>query len=208
MLPLPNIIANIRAMMLHRGYRCISYKDPPKSFKEHPPVLLSATCSSENRFARDTANDRFPQTQNAQTQKNGDERNEPYTTVRVLVFLFATQQLNIDRFKAVSAYVERANVHRLVLIAMNSTNTVRSTVEVFRIPTELFAVTFFKFNLMAHSFVYIHERVAHWDTNLHNLPLLCTSDPVARYMGFTVGDVVRIRRPTQTYYRYVVKGKE
>lgn len=72
-----------------------------------------------------------------------------------------------------------------------------------------------KFNVARHCMVPKHTAVSREDAavfyesrkiDLHQLPLLRESDPVAKYYGYAKGTLVRVERPGWTVYRVVGSG--
>jgi len=81
---------------------------------------------------------------------------------------------------------------------------------------QCFDATYFSFNVTKHVLVPEHTRIKNMNEkqrlfrklhieNGEQLPLLFTTDPVAKYYGMTHGDICKVTRPTYISYRYVVE---
>ena len=79
---------------------------------------------------------------------------------------------------------------------------------------QVFQVSELMFNITKHHLVPKHEVLGEEEIkdvmeryslkSIHQLPLIMKSDPVARYLGLRVGQVVRVTRPSQTAGEYVL----
>jgi DNA-directed RNA polymerase subunit H (RpoH/RPB5) len=79
---------------------------------------------------------------------------------------------------------------------------------------QVFQVSELMFNITRHSLVPKHEVLKDEDIkdvmeryslkSIHQLPLIMKTDPVARYLGLRIGQVVRVTRPSQTAGEYVL----
>lgn len=59
---------------------------------------------------------------------------------------------------------------------------------------ELFAIDELQFNITRHDLVPTHERVPTDGINCKDFPVIKPTDPVAKFYGYQVGDLIRITR--------------
>lgn len=124
----------------------------------------------------------------------------------VVLYIMAPEcKLNIDTFKWYYKLFLDHRVSRGIIVHSTAcTASVREFYPTCQVDVELFRVEELRFNVLKHTYVPLHVRVDHWDNNNRKYPLLKKSDPVARFMGYIEGDVIRIQRADGSlYYRYV-----
>jgi DNA-directed RNA polymerase I, II, and III subunit RPABC1 len=115
------------------------------------------------------------------------------------------EKVNVELIKYYYKYFKDNNVCRGILVYTNSvTPAVNKLISTLDLVIELFHMDQLSFNVTKHVLVPHHVKIDHWDTNDRNYPILLTSDPISRFLGFRVGDVIKItRRDGSLYYRYV-----
>ena len=108
----------------------------------------------------------------------------------------------------IGVFITKKIKHAIIVYRDTITPSVKKTLKtVVTTRIELFNDKELRFNITKHVLVPPHYRV---DPTLHpereKYPTILKSDPIVRFYGFKVGDVVKIIRPLGLYYR-VVRAK-
>lgn len=114
-------------------------------------------------------------------------------------------KVNIEMLKAYYAYFESHHIKHIILIYNDGmTPSVKKAIHDLQVHIELFEHRELTYNILKHELVPKHVVVAHDPHNTHKLPYLRRCDPVARFLAFRVGDIVKIERSDgSVYFRYV-----
>lgn len=145
-------------------------------------------------------------------------------TDKRLYILFATEQntkLNVQLINRYISYIVEKDIKHCIIVHLSKTVNVniKNIVQNFQILKnsiiEFFHHDDLRFNITKHVLVPIHEKVV--DTPEYSeysnikkkyakyLPILLSTDPVARFHGFRKGDIVKIYRKDKTIiYRIVI----
>ncbi len=94
--------------------------------------------------------------------------------------------------------------HLIVVYEADVTSTVKNIIENADKTIELFRLDELRFNILDHVLVPKHVKIGYHAQNSKKYPVLKRTDPVARFMGYKTGDIIKIiRRDNSIYYRYV-----
>lgn len=127
----------------------------------------------------------------------------------VILYLVMEDKLNIDIFKKYYALIRRAKcTHAILVYDKQMTSSVKSALtNTNTVTIEMFTKAELLFNITKHVLVPKHERIdasQYDDSALSKYPKIRRGDPVCRYYGFQVGNLIRItRRDGSIYYRVV-----
>ena len=114
-------------------------------------------------------------------------------------------KFNIEMLKSYYAYFESRHIKHVILVYNDGmTPSVRKAIHDLPMRVELFEYRELMYNLLKHELVPKHVVVGHEPNNTSKLPFLSRNDPVARFLAFRSGDIVRIDRSDgSVYFRYV-----
>lgn len=94
--------------------------------------------------------------------------------------------------------------HIIIVYDSDVTSTVKTIIDNVDKVIELFCIDELKYNVLEHVLVPKHIKIGFQPQNSKKYPILKKSDPVARFMGYKTGDIIKIiRRDESIYYRYV-----
>lgn len=124
---------------------------------------------------------------------------------KVSLYINTHPKLNIDILKYYYQIFHQHNVKTAIIVYQNTfTSSVNKLVKTLDIKIELFCSDELTYNVIHHAFVPTHTKVAHSKKNDLKYPLMKRTDPVAKFLGFRSGDIIKINRLDNTiYYRYV-----
>jgi len=128
---------------------------------------------------------------------------------KVFITISNEDKVNVKLIKEYHTFIEKNNITHFILICENITSTVNEILNLMKIRVEVFNTNELQYNILEHSYVPKHEKIEITDEatkkDLVNYPKILFTDPVVRFMGFVVGDVIKITRKNGTiYYRCVV----
>lgn len=121
------------------------------------------------------------------------------------LYIMSHTKLNVDLIKYYYSLLKTHQVKRAILLYKQSvTSSVTKLLETLDIKIELFHINELSYNLLKHKWVPKHEKIDFSKKNDMKYPILKKTDPVSRFMGFKMGDVIRIHRNDGSlYYRFV-----
>lgn len=123
----------------------------------------------------------------------------------IYLYIITAPKLNVDLMKYYYSILHTDNVKHCILVYQNNiTSSVKKILQNIDIQVQLFCIDELKYNILNHVLVPKHTKVDRQAKNDKKYPILKKSDPVAKFMGYKPGDVIRIDRNDGTiYYRYV-----
>lgn len=125
----------------------------------------------------------------------------PQKKVVWLCILPPEGKFNIEMLKTYYAHFESNRIRHVILVYNDGmTPSVRKAIFDLNIHIELFESKDLMYNVLKHELVPKHVVVGHDSQNIHKLPYLRRGDPVARFLAFRPGDVVRIERADGSVY--------
>ena len=124
---------------------------------------------------------------------------------RVYLYIITQNKLNVDLIKYYYSLFHTEDIKHAILVYQNSvTASVKKILHSIDIHIELFCANELKYNVLDHVLVPKHTKIENMKRNEKKYPILKRTDPVARFMGFKHGDIIRINRNDDSiYYRYV-----
>ena len=124
---------------------------------------------------------------------------------KVSLYINTHPKLNIDILKYYYQLFHQDHTKTAIIVYQNTfTSSVNKLVKSLDIKIELFCSDELTYNVIHHAYVPTHTKVAFSKKNDLKYPIMKRTDPVARFLGFRTGDIVKIVRLDQTiYYRYV-----
>ncbi|KAA8493833.1 DNA-directed RNA polymerases II and IV subunit 5A [Porphyridium purpureum] len=134
---------------------------------------------------------------------------------KVHVFFPQDQKVGVKLVREVCERLELESIHHGIIVLLNSlTPSAKDAVSIMssQYRLELFAQNELLVNITQHVLVPKHEVLTDdqkrallemYKLKESQLPRIQTRDPVARYYGMTVGQVVKVTRPSETAGRYV-----
>ena len=130
-----------------------------------------------------------------------------YTPNNQIIYLYimTVPKLNVDLMKYYYSILHADNIKQCILVYQtNITSSVKKILQNIDIHVELFCIDELKYNILNHVLVPKHTKIDRMSKNDKKYPILKKSDAVARFMGYKMGDIIRIDRNDGTiYYRYV-----
>lgn len=121
------------------------------------------------------------------------------------LYIMKQPKLNIELIKYYYSILLQHRISHAILIYQNSvTSSVNKILESIEIKIELFKLDELQYNILKHNLVPRHCKIDNIKKNDKKYPILKRTDPVARFMGFRVGDIIEIKRKSGAiYYRFV-----
>ena len=117
---------------------------------------------------------------------------------------FTTHKFNIDRLQEYISMMKKMDVwHCIIVFKENATPVAKKIVlDSKEMIIELFEMDEMQYNLTKHELVPKHEKVDINEKNAEDFkksktdkfPILLKTDPVARFYGFSKGDIIKITR--------------
>jgi DNA-directed RNA polymerase I, II, and III subunit RPABC1 len=107
----------------------------------------------------------------------------------------------------IQVFITKGIEHAILIYRDSITSSVKKTLKnVVNCRVELFSEAELKFNITKHVLVPHHEQVdPHDHPKRDKYPTILKTDPVVRFYGFRVGNVIRITRPNHKIYYRVVR---
>lgn len=135
--------------------------------------------------------------------ENTKNENNEYICLCILNQL----KLNKESIKYYYQYFKENHIHRGILVYTNSyTSSVKKIIQGVDMYLELFCIDDLKYNLLKHEYVPKHEKIGTTQTiDATNYPIMLKKDPVAKFMGFKSGDIIKIYRRNGSISKRVVK---
>ena len=123
----------------------------------------------------------------------------------VHLFIITHSKLNVDLIKYYYTMFCDKGIKHAILVYQNSvTSSVKKILQSIEIHIELFCISELKYNILKHTLVPKHTKIATAKNNDQKYPIMKRTDPVARFIGFRHGDVIQIdRRDGSVYFRFV-----
>jgi len=124
------------------------------------------------------------------------------------------KMVSTEQFKAILREYSKQSANKCLLIVPTKLSP-QARKEASRSNLGIMHHDELKFNVARHCMVPKHTAVSKEDAavfyesrkiDMHQLPLLRESDPVAKYYGYAKGTLVRVERPGWTVYRVVGSG--
>lgn len=124
--------------------------------------------------------------------------------MKVQVYICQEQKLNMDIIKYYYNVLKKNKIkHGIIIYLNNITSRVKYILANMDIKIELFKVDELQFNIMKHRLVPKHTKVDVKSNNIEkykHYPVLKKSEPVAKIMGFNIGDIIEIERKNGEIY--------
>jgi DNA-directed RNA polymerase subunit H (RpoH/RPB5) len=132
--------------------------------------------------------------------KGHDRKNQP-----VDLYITLQSKLNVDLIKYYYSLFTTDNIKHAIIVYQDTfTASVKKILQSIDIHIELFQMKELKYNILKHVLVPKHTKVGAMKRNDEKYPIMKKSDPIARFIGFKYGDIIRIdRNDGSIYYRYV-----
>lgn len=134
-----------------------------------------------------------------------DKRNRKKSFVYVL--FTGNRNVNIKLVKEYFVLIQNEKItHCIIVYNGTITPTARSSLMAFDVHLELFSTDELQFNITKHQLVPKHERVQR-EKNIDytKFPILKSTDPISRFYGYQIGDLIRITRKDGTIAFRVVR---
>ena len=137
-----------------------------------------------------------------------------YTSDNQRVCCFAVDKVAVSTLRKCQLFWDKHKTSICIIIYKNITPSANKIAEL-NANIQLFPESAMVFDITEHNYVPEHRLSLHEHPEADKYPLILLSDPVVKFLGFHVGDIIEIRRPrreghaTQTYtvyYRRVIKG--
>ena len=136
------------------------------------------------------------------------------------VVVIARKLKNQDLQKAAAVLdAQRRDKAIIIVTEKPATFNVRSVLDNYGMNAEIFTLAELQFNVSRHQLVPTHSRMTDLEVKAlmetfmlpskSCLPSISVADPMAKYLGIRIGDVVKITRPSQSagetvYYRHCI----
>jgi len=129
-----------------------------------------------------------------------DQQNE-----NIFLFIIMYDKLNIEVIKYYYNILNINHIKHMILVYKNSiTVSVKKLIQTLDVTIELFHEDELKFNILNHVLVPQHTLVNTVKKYDNKYPILKRTDPVARFLGYKYGDIIRIDRKDKSIsYRFV-----
>lgn len=117
-------------------------------------------------------------------------------------------KLNVDVFKQYYQHILSRNIPHAILVHRDAvTPSVKKTIPTVGFPIELFHISEVQFNPTKHQFVPKHLKIPKTGhSEIDKYPILKRTDPIAKFYGFKIGDLIQITRKDGTIYYRVVRN--
>jgi len=136
----------------------------------------------------------------------------------VCVKFIDIEKINVDNVRIFIAYLDKHDISHGIIICKNEPSIqVMKEILTLTIVFEIFYANQLNINISKHSLVPIHtllstedaERVKKdYAVSFAKFPRIKYRDPMARYIGAEVGNLIKIEKPGQYItYRYVIRDK-
>ncbi|KAJ5066853.1 DNA-directed RNA polymerases i ii and iii subunit rpabc1 [Anaeramoeba ignava] len=136
-------------------------------------------------------------------------------SIHIFIFFPPKETVGIDQIKEFEKKMADGAVHRAILVIQNKVSPFAKKYIVSLAPEkimEIFHENELLVNITEHKLVPKHEPLTdeekkalleRYKLKETQLPRISVDDPVARYLGLSKGQVVKIKRPSETAGRYV-----
>lgn len=123
----------------------------------------------------------------------------------IQLYIITHPKLNVELIKYYYSILHQTDIKQAILVYQNNvTSSVHKLLQTIDIKIELFCIDELKYNLLKHELVPEHIKVSNVKKNDLKYPIMKKTDPVARFMGFKHGDIIKInRKDGSIYYRFV-----
>jgi DNA-directed RNA polymerase I, II, and III subunit RPABC1 len=125
----------------------------------------------------------------------------------ITVFFILNVKLNIDIIRPFFLFIDTNQIRHVFIVHSDEmTVSARKILSNINARIELFSVVDLQYNPTKHDLVPRHTRVSREGVKeIDKFPTLRIHDPIARYYGYSSGDLIRIERKNRTIYFRVVR---
>jgi DNA-directed RNA polymerase subunit H (RpoH/RPB5) len=132
--------------------------------------------------------------------KGIDQKKQP-----IHLYITLQNKLNVELIKYYYNLFHTEHIKHAIIVYQDTfTASVKKILQSIDIQIELFQMKELTYNILNHVLVPKHTKIGVMKQNSKKYPIMKKTDPVARFIGFKHGDIVRIdRNDGSIYYRYV-----
>lgn len=132
-----------------------------------------------------------------------------------ILIIYGTGKLGKRRVSQLLTNLDKLDVHHVTIVCDNITTHAYSLLERHHTPFDVLRVQLIRLRIMSHTLVPTYHVLSPQEYKaliskygpLSTFPKMKSTDPVARYMNFRIGYVLRIvHRNGNIYYRTVIEG--
>lgn len=136
----------------------------------------------------------------------------------VCIKFIDADKINVDNVRIFIAYLDKHDISHGIIICKNEPSIqVMKEIMTLTITFEIFYASQLNINISKHSLVPIHTLLTSDEANdikkqysvtFGQIPKIKYGDPMARYIGAKLGDLIKIEKPGHyVTYRYVIRDK-
>lgn len=135
-----------------------------------------------------------------------------YSEKMVVYWQTIKPTLDADQMKKILQHSNNINADRIIIIVNQTSPQARKVEQEFKMTVEIFLIEDLQFNITNHHLVPHHsvldddqksELMSKYRIRENQLPKISPEDPVAKYFGVQLGQVMKITRSSETAGRYV-----
>jgi DNA-directed RNA polymerase I, II, and III subunit RPABC1 len=133
---------------------------------------------------------------------------------RIAVLYMCFNKINIEHIRSMTLFTDENYFYKIIIVYENIITTpAKSILGLLGENIEIFSVDELQYNITRHSLVPRHEKLLEDEKNkiikkyggIDKFPKLLSGDPIAKYYGYVVNDMVKIyRKNNEIVYRMVI----